>query len=65
MVTRIEVLGFVIDGGRLYPKCDKLQGLYDLKVPTTRTDVKRLYGLLSFFRRFVRNFSAKSKLITD
>jgi hypothetical protein len=36
-----------------------------LKVPTCRTDVKRLYGLLSFFRRFVRNFSAKSKPITD
>jgi hypothetical protein len=39
--------------------------LYSLKVPTNRTDVKRLYGLLSFFRRFVKNFSAKSKLITE
>lgn len=64
-MTRVEVLGYVIDKGRLYAKCDKLQGLYSLKVPTNRTDVKRLYGLLSFFRRFVKNFSAKSKLITE
>lgn len=49
----------------MFAKCEKLQGLYDLKIPTSRTDVKRLYGLLSYFRRFVKNFSAKSKPITD
>ncbi len=65
LLTKVDVLGYVIEDGKLYPKCDKLQGLYNLKVPTCRTDVKRLYGLLSFFRRFVRNFSAKSKPITD
>ena len=27
--------------------------------------MKSVHGLLSFFRRFVRNFSSKCKLITD
>ena len=57
LLDRVEILGHVIENGRLYATVNKLQGLEDLKRPTNQTEVKSLYGLLSFFRRFVRGFS--------
>lgn len=40
LMTLVEVLGYTVDKRRLYAKCEKLQGLNNLKVPTNRTDVK-------------------------
>lgn len=42
-----------------------MQGLVDLKRPTNVTEAKSLYGLLSFFRKFVKNFSQKCKPLTE
>jgi hypothetical protein len=61
----VDILRYVLDKRSLFAKCDNMQGLYNLKIPTTRTDAKRLYRLLSFFRRFLKPFSSKSKFITD
>ncbi len=50
----------------LKPKIsNKLQGLSDMKRLSTLTEAKSLYGLLSFFRKFVRNFSVKCKPIGE
>ncbi len=65
LLRRVEVLGHIIEDGKLYAKTNKLQGLQDLKPPTTRTEVRSLHGLLSFFRRFVRNFSVKCRPISE
>ncbi len=51
--------------GTLHPKTEKVQGLVDLKRPETLTEVKSLYGLLSFFRKFVKGFSMKCKPISE
>lgn len=51
------MLGHVVEDGKLLPKTTKVQGLTELKRPENRTEVKSLYGLLSFFRKFVKNFS--------
>ncbi len=64
LLRRVEVLGHIIHDGKLYAKADKLQGLKDIKIPTTRTEIRSLHGLLSFFRRFVRNFSSKCRPIS-
>ena len=61
---RVEVLGHIIHDGKLYAKVDKLQGLKDIKIPTSRTEICSLHGLLSFFRRFVRNFNSKCRPIS-
>lgn len=60
-VTYFNMLGCVADKGHLFTKFEKLQGLYNLKVPTTRTLVIRLYVLLSFFRRLFRILLLKVK----
>ena len=35
-----------------------------MKTPRTVSDVRSLYGLLSFYRKFVYNFSKRNKPIT-
>lgn len=61
----VEVLGHIVSQGMLHPKIDKVQGLKELKKPTSITEVKSLYGLLSFFRKFVKGFSKRCKPITE
>lgn len=48
----------------MHPKFDKLQGLLTLKAPTTVTEVRSIYGLLSYYRMFVKDFSKRAKPIT-
>ena len=57
LVQKVEILGHVVENGQLKPKVDKVQGLVDLKRPSSWTEAKSLYGLLSFFRKFIKNFS--------
>ena len=49
-LKKVKLLGKTITDGKIYPGRDKLQGLVDLKVPRTVSDVRKLYGLLSHFR---------------
>ena len=65
LVQKVEILGHVVEDGQLKPKVDKVQGLVDLKRPGSWTEAKSLYGLLSFFRKFIKNFSQKCKPITE
>lgn len=48
----------------MYLKVDRLCGLKDLKRPTSKTQVCKLYDLLSYYRKFIRVFSRKCKLIS-
>lgn len=65
LLDTVEVLGHVVSKGMLHPKVDKVQGLKDLKRPTSTTEVKSMYGLLSFFRKFIKGFSRRCKPITE
>jgi hypothetical protein len=44
---------------------DILQGLEDLDKCRTVSDVRRIHGLLSYFRKFIKEFSKKMKPITE
>ena len=39
ILTKLEILGHVVEDGKLWPKTDKLQGLKDLKQPETLEEV--------------------------
>ena len=49
-LKKVKLLGKTITDGKIYPGKEKAQGLYDLKMPRTVSDVRKLYGLLSHFR---------------
>ena len=57
VVERVELLGRTLEAGGKYPTEDKLQGLKELRPPTTVKEVRSLHGCLSFLREFVPKFS--------
>ena len=64
-LTEVELLGRIIKAGQVYPKFDKLQGLLALRAPRTVSEVRSIYGLLSYYRMFVKGFSTLAKPITQ
>ena len=65
ILTKMEILGHVVEDGKLFPKIDKLQGLKDIKTPTTLEEVRHVFGLISFYRKFVANFAKITKNISN
>ena len=65
ILTKLEILGHVVEDGKLWPKIDKLQGLKDIKTPETLEEVRHIFGLISFYRKFVANFAKLTRNISD
>ena len=63
-LRKVQLLGKTVCDGKLYPGVSKTQGLRDLKIPKTVSDVRSVHGLLSYYRQFVYNFSKRCKPIT-
>ena len=65
ILTKLEILGHVVEDGKLWPETDKLQGLKDLKQPETLEEVRHIFGLISYYRKFVANFAKLTRNISD
>ena len=53
------MLGYEIECGVIRPDPDRLQGLRNIKMPMNKKEMSRVMGLLSYFSKWIRNFSAK------
>jgi len=56
----VEYLGFNVSRYGLTPHQAKVAAIAALKVPTCVSDVRSVLGLMSYYRRFVPNFSEKA-----
>lgn len=54
----LRYLGYVVDKNGIYVDQAKVQALVDIPQPTSMTEVRRLVGIASWYRRFVPNFSS-------
>ncbi len=64
--TRLKYLGYIIEGGRgLRTDPEKVSTMVNYPQPTTTTEIKRLIGLCSWYRRFISNFSTLVSSIND
>ncbi|KAK9729461.1 RNase H-like domain found in reverse transcriptase [Popillia japonica] len=61
----LKFLGFIVDQEGLRTDPDKVSAIVDYPTPKTTTQIKRLIGLVGYYRRFLKNFSALSSPITD
>ncbi|GFO36843.1 Zinc finger protein [Plakobranchus ocellatus] len=61
----INFLGHIVDKGQLKPDENKTEKIRNLRVPTTKKEVRSVLGLLNYYRRFVHNFSAIAQPLTE
>ena len=64
-VQEIEFLGMIITPGHIQMDPTKLAGIADWPVPTTVKQVRSFLGFGNFYRRFIGNFAAIAKPLTD
>ena len=58
LVSRLKMLGYKVSDGAISPVFAQLEALVESNsTPRTVSDVRWLYGLLSYFRLFVPNFA--------
>lgn len=51
--TRITLLGFTIDEGRILPCEDKVRALLEYPSPTDVSGLRRVLGMVNFYRQFI------------
>ena len=56
----INWLGHTINNQGLQPDKSKVETMTSLKSPTTFEECRSFHGLISYFRKFIRNFAAKT-----
>lgn len=53
----LRFLGFVVDSQGLRTDPEKVSAIVNYPTPKTTTEIKRLIGLVSWYRRFIKDFS--------
>ena len=63
--AKLKYLGHIVDGEGIKPDPSKLLAVKDFPVPENRTEVRAFLGLASYYRRFIPNFAAIAKPLTN
>lgn len=61
----LSYLGYIVDQQGLRTDPSKITAILDFKSPSTSTEIKRLLGMFSYYRRFIPNFSTVASPITS
>ena len=61
----IECLGHMVSEGTLQPCQDKINSILHAERPTTKKQVRSFFGLVGFYRQFIKNFSELAAPLTE
>ncbi|CAF0903359.1 unnamed protein product [Brachionus calyciflorus] len=64
-MSQVNYLGYVISGDGLKPDAAKTNVIANMCVPKSREEVKRFLGMLSYYRRFIPNFSTTAACLFE
>lgn len=63
--SSLKFLGFLVDEQGLRTDPDKIKSILEYPVPTNTTQIRRLIGLVGYYRRFLKDFSTVCSPISD
>ncbi|KAL5009600.1 hypothetical protein ScPMuIL_011905 [Solemya velum] len=63
--TKMEFLAHIVGGGRIEPTQDKIQGIRDFPIPTSKKQVRSFLGMIGFYRKFIPNFAETAASLFD
>ncbi|GBG63701.1 hypothetical protein CBR_g39012 [Chara braunii] len=64
-LSKISFLGYVVTRGGLRPDLRKVAAGKDAPIPMTLTQVRAFMGLASYYRRFIKGFTAIARPLTN
>ena len=64
-VTSLDYLGFTLSNEGIRPQINKVNGIRNLPIPTSKSTLRSFIGLCSFYSRFIPHFSDLTAPLTD
>ncbi|UYV84229.1 hypothetical protein LAZ67_X001595, partial [Cordylochernes scorpioides] len=64
-LNNVEFLGYWITPEGIRPTESKVQAIVDYKKPETVQDLRRILGMLNFYRRFLKNAAEDQAILND
>ena len=61
----IKFIGHIVGSGHKKMDPDKVKAMLDMPIPTTKTQLRSLLGLLNYYRQFIQDFAKIAKPLTD
>ncbi|KAH9752508.1 Endonuclease [Citrus sinensis] len=61
----VEFLGHKIAGGKIMMENVKVKAILDWEPPSKVPELRSFLGLVNYYRRFIKGYSAKAALLTD
>lgn len=63
--SELKYLGYVVNEQGIHVDPDKVSAILELSAPTNVKEVRRILGMASWYRRFIRNFAALTEPLTN
>lgn len=64
-MKRLKYLGHIMDETGIRPDFEKIQPIVEYPIPKSVRDVRRLLGMVGWYRRFIRDFSTITAPISE
>jgi hypothetical protein len=63
--NEVRFLGHIVGSGRRRADPQKVSAVRDMKIPTTKRQVRQILGFFSFFRDYIPRFAKQAKPLSD
>lgn len=64
-MERVEFLGHVVEGGKIYPSPDKTAAVMNFPRPASVKEMQRFLDLTGYFHKFIDQYSLLTKPLSD